>query len=146
MALDDLLRLTGPSSGVFEEDISATGDGPVVFAGKDRSFTGFLRVGGDVTGTNPTLDVLIKESEDGLTSWVTIATFAQVTDEQVGYIATATPRYEVPGEDPLVVGMVTTKDYIQAVWTIGGTVSPTFNDVSIELQPVKGFAQKRSGT
>lgn len=145
MALDELLRLTG-TSGDPEQDISASGTGTVIFAGKDRAFTGRLRVGGDVTGTNPTLDVVIQESSTGTGSWTTIATFTQVTDEQVGYIATATPRYEVPGEDPLAVVFRTTKDYLQASWTIGGTATPTFNDVSIELQPIKGFAYKRSGT
>lgn len=146
MAHDELLRLLGASQGDPEQDISATGTGSAVFAGKDRAFIARLRVGGDVTGSSPTLDMVIQESTDGSTSWGTVATFTQVTDEQVGYIATATPRYEVPGEDPLAVMFMTTKDYLRCSYTVGGTGSPTFNDVSVELDPVKGFAYKRSGT
>lgn len=146
MALDELLRLLG-SSGDWEQDIDSTDVGSARFAGKDRRWDALLRVGGDVTGTDPTLDMIIQESADGSTSWTTAATFTQVTNEQVGYIATATPRYEVPGEDPLTVSFVTSKDYVRASWTIGGSASPTFNDVSIELRPIVGAASlKRSGT
>lgn len=143
MAYDELLKLLG-TAGDPEADLSTTGSGVARFAGKNRSFNAFLRIGGDVTGTSPTLDMRIQESPDGTGSWVTIATFAQQIDEQVGYIATATPRYEVPGEDPVVRGFTLTKDYVRVDYTLGGT-TPVFNDVSVELVIVKGAAPVRSG-
>lgn len=144
MAHDELLRLTG-SSGDPEQDISATGSGTARFVGKGKSFIALLRVGGDVTGTSPTLDMRIQQSANGSSGWATIATFTQVTDEQVGYVATTTPRYEVPGEEPLSAGFTTTQDYLRVDYTAGGT-TPVFNDVSVELYPTHAPVMKRSGT
>lgn len=143
MAHDELLRLLG-TTGDPEQDISTTGNGTARFVGKNKSFLAAARVGGDVTGSSPTLNLNIYESADGTNSFALVASFAQITDEQVGYIATSTPRYEVPGEDPLVISFTTTKDYIRCSYTVGGT-TPVFNDVSVELYPQHTAAFKRSG-
>lgn len=112
---------------------SATVVGDWKFVGPTRYGEIVTRVGGDVTGTNPTMDITIQESEDGVTSLGTIATVPQIIDEMVGYIATATPRYEVPGEDPLRTAFKTgsTGNYIRSTVTLGGT-TPVFNGVSVE--------------
>lgn len=66
---------------------------------------------GDVSGTNPTLDVLIQESLNGSTGWVTIATFVQIT-----------------AADQVQFQKVTkTKPYIRYSHTLGGTMSPKVN-------------------
>ena len=129
---------------LYEGTLTSDTDGDAKALGRNRSFTAILRVGGDVTGTSPTLDVTIQQSATGTGSWTTIGTFTQVTDEMVGYIATATPRYEVPGEDPLTCAFNTTQDYVRAVLNIGGTASPTFPLTSIHVVP-NDTAHKRSG-
>lgn len=123
-------------------DGNVTGDAK--FLGANTGATVTLRIGGDVTGTNPTFDWKVQRSADGVSSWTDIASGTQVTDEMVGYIATTTPRYEVPGEDPLSMDIYTTQDYVRAVITIGGTATPTFRVVSIEMEP-HGRAYVRSG-
>ena len=72
-----------------------------------------------VTGTNPTLDVLVQDSIDG-TNWATIGTFTQKTAAglQVIDVATLFSRR------------------IRASWTIGGTATPTFTF------SVKGIGRK----
>lgn len=138
---DTTLNLIEPST------LTSTGNGDTKFLGRNRAFRGELRVGGDVTGTLPTMDVVVKQSSD-LSTWTTLATFAQVIDEQVGYIdaagAGAGPRPEVPGEDPLVVNFSTTADYVRAEVTIGGTGTPTFPLVSVKVTPLD-VAHRRSG-
>ena len=130
---------------LFSANVSgaATTNGSAKALGRNRSFQAVLRVGGDVTGTTPTLNVTIEESATGTGSWTQIAAFAQVIDEQVGYVATTTPRYEVPGEDPLTVGFVTSKDYVRAVVVAGGT-TPAFPLTSVNVRPLDS-AYKRSG-
>jgi hypothetical protein len=135
---DATLNLLEPSS------ITSTANGTAKFLGRNRSFLAELRVGGDVTGTNPTLDVTIEEDANGAGVGTEIAAVTQITNEMVGYIATATPRYEVPGESPLSVVFRTSLDYVRAVITIGGTDTPTFNDVSVRVRPLSE-AYKRSG-
>lgn len=65
-----------------------------------------------VSGTNPTLDVVIQDTMDG-TNYFTIATFTQAT--------AATHAVQR-------VNMTTTRpmDSIRASYTIGGTATPTF--------------------
>jgi len=62
-----------------------------------------------VTGTNPTLDVVLETTADG-TNYYTVGTFAQQTSTQAGLARVfgplgATSRWK---------------------WTIGGTATPTF--------------------
>lgn len=148
MAHDELLRLlnTAIGTGDPEQDISATGTGANArFVGKNKAFRATMRVGGDISGT-PTLDMRIQESANGTSGWVTVATFPQVTTEQVGYVATTTPRYEVPrtlAQEPPSVAFETTKDYLKADWTLGS--AGVLNDVSVELYPLAVASGKRSG-
>lgn len=66
-----------------------------------------------VSGTNPTLDVKIQHSTDNST-WADLITFTQVTaDNQSEYKTTATPT-------------TTVNRYTRAIWTVGGTDTPTF--------------------
>lgn len=133
---DELLRLLG-TTGNPVADVAASADGTGVYFGDNRGGVATLRVAGDVTGTNPTLDVVLQASDAIGGSYTTIATFPQVIDEMVGYIATATPRPEVPGETPLHVAfmMPAGKPWLRVSMTVGGTGTPTFNDVSVEVRP-----------
>ena len=137
MAYDTTLNLLEPST------VNATGNGSAKFLGRNRTFKAYQRVGGDVTGTSPTWDAAIQESTDGSTGWTTIATFPQVTAEMVGYVATTTPRYEVPGSDANVRTFSTTKDYVRVANTTGGT-TPVFPLASVKIQP-SSDAFKQSG-
>lgn len=144
MAHDELLRLLG-TSGDPEQDITTTGDGTARFVGKGKTFLAVARVGGDIRGTSPTLTLTINQSANGTTSFASIASIALSATEQVGYISGSTPRYEVPGSEPLTATFTTTQDYIRCSYTVGGT-SPAFDDVSCELIPVHAPLFKRSGT
>lgn len=75
---------------------------------------------GTVTGTNPTLDVKIQESDSSGSGYtdITGAAFTQV-------IATGTGAVELHTR--------TVKKYIRALGTIGGTNTPTFPFVVIAL-------------
>jgi hypothetical protein len=125
--------------------VNATVTGDWKFIGSRRGGNAIIRVGGDVTGTNPTLIVTIEGSSDGAgAADATLATAATITDEMGGYIDVDTPRYEVPGEDPISVPFETgAYDYVRAVITLGGT-TPVFNTVSVE-PVVHDLAYVRSG-
>jgi hypothetical protein len=130
---------------LFANNISAAGTvqqaaKPV---GRNRSFYAVGRVGGDVTGTTPTLTFTIEQSADGVSGFTQIAGPFTLT-EMVGYVAGTTPRYEVPGLDAVKGAFNTTQDYVRAVTTAGGT-SPVFPSVSIKLEPIVGAAFKQSG-
>lgn len=147
MPHDELLRLLG-TTGNPEQTLVATGSGDYRYAGAHRAFRAVLRVGGDVLGSSPTLDMRIQTDADGAGAGTTVGTFTQVTDEMVGYMdaSPVVPRYEVPGEDPLSLVFETgANPYVRADWTIGGTGSPSFADVSVELIPLAGYASRRSG-
>lgn len=66
---------------------------------------------GVVSGTSPTLDILIQESADGSTNWVTIATIPQViaANQIFNQIVTKT------------------KKYLRYSHTLGGTSTPKVN-------------------
>lgn len=64
------------------------------------------------TGTTPTLDVVIQDSDDGSTGWATVSTFAQVTNA-----AAVQTKNSLDSNG--------TKRYVRAVGTITGT-SPSF--------------------
>lgn len=80
-----------------------------------------LAIAGAVTGTTPTLDVLVETSDSptGATNVRTIASFAQKTAASAA--GAGNERKTFAGLD----------DYYRIRWTIGGTASPTFNGVSI---------------
>jgi hypothetical protein len=87
---------------------TATATGTAFDTDNLDSITGVLTVG-TVTGTNPTLDVVLETTGDG-TNYYTVAAFVQKT-------ATATADAKVFG--PL--GALS-----RWKWTIGGTATPTF--------------------
>ena len=62
------------------------------------------------SGTSQTLDVTIEDSADGSSGWATILTFTQVTTTN------GAQRVAITG---------TVRQYIRAVYTIGGT-SPSY--------------------
>jgi hypothetical protein len=136
---DATLNLLEPSS------ITSTANGTAKFLGRNRSFLAELRVGGDVTGTNPTLDVTVEQSAD-LSTWTEIAEFSQVIDEMVGYVdaSPVSVRPEVPGEAALTRTFSTTQDYVRAVVTVGGTATPTFPLTSVKVLPLD-VAHRLSG-
>jgi hypothetical protein len=137
VAYDSLINLYGPAT------LTTTAQGTAKVLGRNRGFTGVVRVGGDVTGAGATMTATIEESATGTAGWAVIATFPAVTDEMVGYVSGTTPRYEVPGEDPLSVAFKTSKDYVRAVLTTGGT-TPSFGLTSVTVQP-NDTAYKISG-
>ncbi len=137
MAYDTLLNLLEPST------VNATANGSAKYLGKNRTFKAYQRVGGDVTGTSPTWDAAIQESADGSTGWTTVVSFPQVTTEMVGFVASTTPRYEVPGSDANMRIFSTTKDYVRVANTTGGT-TPVFPLASVKIQPTSE-AYKQSG-
>jgi hypothetical protein len=66
------------------------------------------------TGTNPTLSVVIQDSDDGATGWASIsgAAFAQVTN--------AASSVQLIGLD-----LSAARRFVRASWTVGGT-TPSF--------------------
>lgn len=129
MAYDELLRLSGSTNNPLET-ITASGNGTAVFVGANRSFTVAQRVGGVVSGTNPTLDTKIQESANGSSGWTDVVSFPQVTASMAGLSG---------GTGPNRVGVVTTKDYLRRVHTVGGTGSPSFGAVSVLIETPSGI-------
>jgi hypothetical protein len=87
-------------------------------------WVGFIKVG-TITGTSPTLDVKIQHSADG-TTWVDLLTFTQLTSgsansSEVKFASSATDYLK-----PLL-------PFVRATKTVGGSSSPTFNAVTIQL-------------
>lgn len=130
MAYDSELWLTGSASDPTQ-DINATVNGTAKDWGAGRLVRTELRVGGAVTGSNPTLDVKIQDSADQVT-WVDRATFPQQIATMAGYQDTVSndPEYGVPGTGPAVIAVRTVSRYVRAVFTVGGT-NPVFNDVTV---------------
>lgn len=73
---------------------------------------------GDVSGTSPTLDIVIQESADGSSGWATIMTIPQLTAADQVYLM------EVQKSKP----------YIRFVATLGGTSTPKVNANIIVLE------------
>lgn len=67
--------------------------------------------GGDVSGTNPTLDIVIQESDVIGSGYATIATIPQITAADFTYS----------------VKIKKTKKYIRYIATLGGTSTPKVN-------------------
>jgi hypothetical protein len=140
VAYDKLLQLTSDdANGVPRQTITASGESANVrYFGKSRAFRAKLRIGGAVSGTNETLDVVIQASADGSTGWTTIATFPQqtATDDLLegqpidGDTTTESNIAVVVGATP------SDKPYVRASWTVGGTGSPSFGGVSVLCEPL----------
>jgi hypothetical protein len=121
---DELLRLTGTSGDPFE-DVSATGNGTGKYYGTNKTVRQRLVVAGTVSGTNPTLDVKFQDSADNVTYADMGVAFAQVTAS----MAVATGSLAA---FPLrVINTAADRPWVRVVKTIGGTASPTFNDVAV---------------
>ena len=98
---------------------TASANGAAVdVSGYDREAVAILHSAGG-SGTNPTLDVKLQESDDGSTGWTDIsgASFSQVTTSA--------------SLQKIRIGIGGTKKYIRAVATIGGS-SPSF-DFAVSL-------------
>jgi len=89
---------------------SETGSG--IHVGENVELDVEVNVRGTVSGTSPTLDVVIEESDDNIT-FTTLHTFAQIT---AAGLAKALMR--------------TTKQYVRADLTIGGT-TPSFGGLEV---------------
>lgn len=125
---DELLRLSGSTNNP-QQTLTATVNGPAVYYGPERMFDFRLLVGGTVAGTNPTLDVKIQASADGVSSWTDVATFAQITATQLG----ATGSLSEPPH--ALVRVPSAKPYLRAVFTVGGT-TPSFGGVALLHSPL----------
>lgn len=113
MPIQSYAPLTLITAGSYTSTQTGTGvDLSPYAATGDHNFKVVMDVG-TVTGTNPTWDVKIQESDTLGSGYadITGATFTQV-------IATGTGAVEIHTR--------TSKRYIRAVCTIGGTSTPTF--------------------
>ena len=80
---------------------------------------------GTVTGTSPTLDITIQQSADG-TNWITLIA---VTQRVAGSASTVLHTFAAAATDYLKPML----PYMRASYVIGGTSTPTFNTVSVNL-------------
>lgn len=128
---DELLRLTG-SAGNPYEDVTATGagTGKIYHAGVGVRLRAV--VAGTVSGTNPTLDVKLQDSADGVTYADMGIAFDQLTASQstaVGNLSAFPVRSIVMAEG---------RPYLRCFKTIGGTASPTFGSFALLHEPTRG--------
>lgn len=93
---------------LFSGSMTATADGAAVEVGGAGVFRGELDVTA-ASGTNPTLDVEIETSHDGVNNWRLVAAFAQKTG--------------VANERKVFAGL---DRFIRATATIGGSETPKF--------------------
>lgn len=130
---DELLRLTGTTGNPLE-DVTATGNGTGRYFGANKQFNVRPIVAGVVSGTNPTLDVKLQVSADGVTYTDTGGiSLAQLTASS----AAANLSLTVP---PLYVFNTPSGfPYVRRVNTIGGTNSPTFLSFWLAIEPSVGF-------
>lgn len=120
MAYDELMRLSGSTNNALET-VTTTHNDTGVYLGANRLFIVELRIA-SVTGTNPTLDVVIQEATTVGGSYTTIGTFAQQT---------AATGSEASGDDAVRLAVRTSKPYVRAGFTIGGSASPTFTGTTV---------------
>lgn len=78
-----------------------------------------------ITGTSPTLDIVLQHSSDG-TNWVTLGTFSQLVAGSANSTAHLFAAAATDYLRPLL-------PYVRASYTIGGTSTPTFNAVTVKL-------------
>jgi hypothetical protein len=121
---DELLRLTGSAGNPFET-VTATGNGTGRYIGANRRIRLRPVVAGTVSGTNPTLDVKLQDSADGVTYADMGISFDQLTATQNTVVGNLSP---FPERD---VKMADGRPYLRIVKTIGGTASPSFGNFAI---------------
>lgn len=140
---------------VFSGSISVTGaqtQQAGVFAGRNRTYNAVARVGGDVTGTGPTLSYILEESSLLASGYAQVPGTGTINVTEMWGLQAAggasavgakpeIPR--VPGTPPRVA-FSTTKDFVRAVVAAGGT-SPVFPSTTIYLEPLD-VATKISGS
>lgn len=132
-AQDELLRLTGVSGNPFE-DVSATGNGVGRYFGANKTFSVRPIVGGTVAGTNPTLDLKLQVSADGVSYTDTGGlTMAQITTSN----ATATGSLTAPAL--YTFNTPTGFPWVRVVKTIGGSAGPTFPSFMLAVETATGY-------
>jgi len=99
--------------------VTATGNGDGIDIGENVELDIRMQVRGTVSGTTPTLDVTIEESDDN-------SSFSAIPGAPAFTQATAT------GVDERIM-VRTTKRYVRAVKTVGGT-TPSFGDTEVMIQ------------
>lgn len=106
---------------------TSTVNGSAIDTHDYSGYYGFILTTTAGTGTSPTLDGKIQDSDDGSTGWadVTGATFTQVTDA-----ADAT--------EAIYVDVDSTKAYIRFVGTIGGT-TPSFTCAVVGIGQTQSY-------
>lgn len=129
---DALLTLSGTEADPTQT-ITVDTYGPVVYIGESRRFNARLTISGTVSGTNPTLDVSLESSADGVTGFTTLASFPQRTTSN----AAATGAHTAP--DKLVAITPVGQPYVRVLFNIGGSNSPTFPGTSVLVGPDAGF-------
>lgn len=129
---DELLRLTG-TAGDHTEDVTATAAGTGKYYGERRTVQMIALVGGTVTGTNPTLDVKLQDSADGVTYADMGVSFTQITASSA--VATLSLS-ELTNRRVFITQ--TGRPWVRCHKTIGGTASPTFNDFMLLVEPAMG--------
>lgn len=140
---------------LFTADIGAAG---VVaqqagrFLGRNRTYNAVPRIGGDVTGTTPTLSFTLEESNALASGYAQIPGTGTINVTEMwglqaaggSALAGAKPEIpRVPGTPPRVA-FTTTKDFVRAVVTAGGT-GPVFPKTTIYAEPLD-VATKISGS
>lgn len=151
MANDELLRLTGASTGVALQTItsSAAGGGGWRYVGPNRTCQAKLQFGGlfDRTSGDEVVGgtISIAESSTGASA-VVVATFSQVAVNNRGLTSTNTQDSLGMVTAPYVVSFTTTtaKPYVGFTATQAGT-SPSAADANVELVPLD-TGILRSGT
>jgi hypothetical protein len=115
---------------------AATTNGTPKFLGRNRTFRVWGRVAGDVTGGTPTLTISLEEGISTTGPWTAIPG-SMILTEQVGYVATTTPRYEVPSAVAVLPNFTftTTKDYVRTSVVAGGT-TPAFPGMTVATEPI----------
>lgn len=124
----------------------------VPFLGRNRSYNAVARIGGDVTGTGPTLSFTLEESNAAGSGFAQIPGTGTINVSEMwglqaaGGSSAAGAKPEIPRVPgtPVRVPFTTTKDYVRAVLTAGGT-SPVYPTVSIYAEPTD-ITSKISGS
>lgn len=115
---DELLRLTGVAGNPYQT-VTSTAAGAGAYYGAGHGFR--LRLAcSTVSGTNPTLDVKLQDSADGVTYADMGYAFAQVIADQVD------ATLSVTGAPILAVTTADGRPWVREHHTIGGSATPTF--------------------
>lgn len=138
-SLVDFVPGASGGAGVLGSELSVLDAGDGVGLRKGVVYEAEMVIGGAITGTTPTLAVVI-QGKDADGSYFNIGTFPTIgasgTPVAIDVVASALaaiPKayFRVPNQTPEGKGVVA----VRAYGTTTGTSSPTFNDVSIKLRP-----------